>query len=564
MSGHHVQEEIRQAVAREREQHGERKAEPKGAGDQDGGDGRGPGYYDQLKLDFDDNHLGDARRFSTRFGGRLVFDNIQGRWFRFNHTHWIEDIGRRHLHCLTEIAQDYKAQSGFYAKKMADLVASVEYKDASQTKQKDMLSPLLQKKKAWEARAKELKDPTRIKKALDLASVCVDGFLGVLGKEWNPDPNLFATANKVINLRNGKALAPDPSLYINRASAVAWNGLHAECEMWDTFLQQVFNGDEELIKYVQKCVGYWLTGFMTHQEFYCLWGPQGRNGKGVFFRTIRKVMGSYFQTIPPKFLLDEKTLQATDKPDQVLVALEHTRLACASEAPKRARFSEGAIKALSGGDPITCRGMWASNLTEYTPKFKLLFVTNRVPSVAGDDKAFQDRLRIIKFSRTFKHGVEPDTEKGVYPMDPQLEFKLHTQENLSGILAWAVRGAIDFCRSMDLTPPDSVLATTADYMRDNDFAGEFIEQCLEVTEATESDARDHNRTQMKVIYEVFQRWCKEEKSIPESKIWSQNALGKDFTNRTELHKVPPRNVVFYNVRIKNDWLNNKGQPNWEF
>lgn len=174
-----------------------------------------------------------------------------------------------------------------------------------------------------------------------MASVAAPGFLGMVGTEWNKDPYLFACGNMVIDLRTGKALEPDPAFYINRASEIEWNGLNAESALWDEFLTQVFNQDEELIDYIQKCVGYWMTGLMTFQEFYCLWGPQGRNGKGVFFRTLRKVMGSYFQMMPSKYLLDEKSLQNTDKPDQHLVSLEHTRLACASESPKRRSFPKG-------------------------------------------------------------------------------------------------------------------------------------------------------------------------------------------------------------------------------
>ncbi|MEF2145141.1 MAG: phage/plasmid primase, P4 family [Desulfovibrionaceae bacterium] len=548
MSKDEIKRQVDEAVRTEQEQYQKSKEE------QPSGTTTPTGYVDQLKVDYDDNHMGDARRFSERFGGKLIFDNTQGRWFRFQDTHWGEDMGRTHRHSLTHIAEDYRQQARFYGQKAQEMQGSDEYLALeTKTAKREMLDPLLRQQSAWDRRAKELKDPGRIGKVLDLASVANPGYLGILGTEWNADPYLFACANAVIDLRTGKTLPANPFNYINRASGILWDKLQAESDLWETFLQQVFAEDQELIDYVQRCTGYWLTGLSNVQEFYCFWGPQGRNGKGVFFRTIRQIMGSYFQQIPPKFLLDEKALQSSDKPDQILVSLEHTRLACASEAPKRARFSEGAIKALSGGDPITCRGLYSNNITEYIPKFKMLFVTNRVPSVSGDDRAFQERLRIIKFGCTFRQGVDPDPEARVYPMDPQLEHKLHQPEHLSGILAWAVRGAVEFLKTMDLTPPASVLATTEDYMASNDFVGEFLEQCLEVTDATPTAATDWTRTQMKDIYQVFQRWCKEEKSIPESKIMSQNALGKDFTNRTELVKVPPKNKVFYNVVIRAEW-----------
>ncbi|TVM15043.1 hypothetical protein DPQ33_16275 [Oceanidesulfovibrio indonesiensis] len=548
-----VKKEVEQAVAEERAAH---QQQPEQAEPSPGQDTRprDKAYYDQLRKDFDDNHMGDARRFSERFDGKLAYDNIQGRWFMYNQTHWKQDRGHVHKHKVTEIADDYKALSFQMIQRIKEEKAKPEFQALNKGDQKDHLRPLLANQKAYESRAKEIKDPTRINKVLDLSSVAAPGYLGVIGKEWNQDPHLFACGNKVLDLQSGKALDPNPKFYINRASTIEWAGLQAESELWDSFLGQVFNADQELIDYIQKCVGYWMTGLMTHQEFYCLWGPQGRNGKGVFFRTLRMVMGSYFQMIPSKYLLDEKSLQNTDKPDQHLVTLEHTRLACASEAPKRAKFSEGAIKQLSGGDPITCRGMYSLDVTEYIPKFKILFATNRVPSVNGDDKAFQERLRIIKFPCTFKHGAEPDPDAKIYPMDPQLEQKLHTRENLQGILAWAVRGAVEFLASGTLTPPESVFSDTRSFMEDNDFIGEFIRECLEVhPDAPSTNTPKEQKTQMKHIYEVFRKWSMEEKAVPENKVWSMRALGSDFGNRTDIHRVSPQNLVFYNITIKPAW-----------
>lgn len=551
--------EIAEAVEQERAQHEQALAEKQTA-KQEIEPSRGKGYFDQLKVDFDDNHLGDARRLAGKFGGKLVYDNIQGRWFQYNCTHWFQDRGRVHTHKVTEIAADYKSQSEYYARRIKEEMAKPEFLELNKTAKADHIRPFQQKQKAWAARAKDLKDPTRINKVLTMASVATPGYLGIVGKEWNQDPYLFACGNKVIDLRTGKALDPDPAFYINRSSEIEWTGLMAESVLWDEFLSQVFNGDEELIHYIQKCVGYWMTGLMTFQEFYCLWGPQGRNGKGVFFRTLRKVMGSYFQMMPSKYLLDEKSLQNTDKPDQHLVSLEHTRLACTSEAPKRAKFSEGAIKQLSGGDPITCRGMYSLDVTEYIPKFKMLFATNRIPTVNGDDKAFQDRMRVIKFPCTFKMGVEPDPKAKIYPRDPRLEEKLHTPENLSGILAWCARGAKEFIESGTLIPPTSVLADTRETMEDNDPIGEFIRDCLDVhPDAPATDTPADQKTQMKDIYEVFTRWSIEEKGTPKDKVWAMRTLGTDFRNRADFYKVSPQNKTFYNVTIKQEWYQD-GMP----
>lgn len=200
--------------------------------------------------------------------------------------------------------------------------------------------------------------------------------------------------------------------------------------------------------------------------------------------------------------------------------------------------------------------MYSLDVTEFIPKFKMLFATNRVPAVNGDDKAFQERLRIIKFPCTFKAGAKPDPEAKVYPMNPMLEEQLHTQENLPGILAWCVRGAVEFIASGALAPPESVLSDTKDFMESNDFIGEFIRDCLEVhPDAPETNTPAELKTQMKEIYEVFKKWCADEKSISEKNTWAMNTVGKDFSNRTDLFRVSPRNKKFYNVTIKQEWKN---------
>ncbi len=124
------------------------------------------------------------------------------------------------------------------------------------------------------------------------------GSLGISGDEWNKHTTLFACKNCILDLETGRTLDPDPNLYISQSSQVEWRGLHQEAPDWEAFLQQIFLGDEDLIEYVQMLCGYWLTGMTTIQEFWVLFGPLGRNGKGVFFRTLRAIMGNYYARSP--------------------------------------------------------------------------------------------------------------------------------------------------------------------------------------------------------------------------------------------------------------------------
>ena len=498
--------------------------------------------YAQLKTDMDDEYIGLARRFCAHHDGAFVFDNTLSRWFRSCSTHWDLDVDRYHLKAVAELAAPFEAQADFF-RDMAQQLLDEDDKDKRG-------KAYLKASKAWDSTAKRLKEPTAMKKVLELASAGGSS-LGISGHEWNKHPNLLVAKNAVIDLETAKEVKAGPSLYLNQHSPVEWTGLHAESELWDEFLSQVFLGNQQLIDYVQTCVGYWISGYNSIQEFWTLWGPQGRNGKGVFFRSLRAVMGNYYVSLDPLMLMDTKFQRQGGGPNPELVNLRFKRLAVASESKKGAVFSMDAIKRWTGGDPIPCRGMNSDNIIELLPEFKLLFVTNRLPTVSdATDNAFRSRLRIIKFLARFSSvASEVDPSRNIFPMDPQLERKLHSPEVLSAILAWAVRGAKHFFDAgMRLEAPLDVLAETDTYMADQDLIGTFIRAALIVTEGGQGQ-----RTSAKDVYLAFRNWCVQDQLMPEKYVPTLSSFGRDFKIRQDIKQVPPVNFVNYNVVVREEW-----------
>lgn len=509
--------------------------------------------YEQLVADRDDEYVGLARRFCAHHRGAFVYDNTVQRWYRSNCTHWDMDIDRCNLGAVAELAPPFEAQAEFFGELAAQAFeAEASETDTALAKEHKARGKAMQKvAKSWEAVAKRLKEPTSMKKVLELAGAGTAS-LGISGAEWNKHPNLLVAKNAVIDLETGREVKADPSLYLNQHSPVEWSGLHAESELWDEFLFQVFLGNQQLIDYVQACVGYWISGFNSIQEFWTLWGPQGRNGKGVFFRTLRAVMGNYYVSLDPQMLMDTKFQRQGGGPSPELVNLRFKRLAVASESKKGATFSMDAIKRWTGGDPIPCRGMASDNIVELLPEFKLLFVTNRLPQVSdATDNAFKSRLRIIKFLARFSSVAgEVDPARNIFQMDPLLERKLHAPEVLSAVLAWAVRGALAFFRAgMRLDAPLEVLAETDAYMQDQDMVGQFIRSALIITEG---DSRE-SRSGAKSVYRSFRRWCIEEQLIPEKYVPTMSSFGRDLKIRPDIKVVPPVNFVNYNVVIREEW-----------
>jgi putative DNA primase/helicase len=388
-----------------------------------------------------------------------------------------------------------------------------------------------------------------MKKVLTLAGSGKSS-LGISGDEWNKYPSLFACKNCVLDLETGKARDADPGLLINQASPIEWRGLNQEAGEWESFLRQIFLGDDELIDYIQTCVGYWLTGLTTIQEFWTLFGPMGRNGKGVFFRTLRAVMGDYYASIPSAMLTESKMTQGGG-PNPELVRLRFTRLAVASEAPKRARISEDALKTYTGGDPVSCRSMYSNTILEFIPILKILFAFNRIPQMDGADAAFRARLNVIPFKAHFTADKSKwSDEDHIYRLDPLLEHRMHTPDILSQILSWAVRGAVRFFAHGAPAKPGAVAAETDEAMDEMDPVGEFIKQALIITRGEDK----YSRTQAAPIYDSFVKWCKEEKRLSDKFIRSMTVFGSDFKNRPEIKIVPPKNIRTYNVTIRPEWV----------
>ena len=180
---------------------------------------------------------------------------------------------------------------------------------------------------------------------------------------------------------------------------------------------------------------------------------------------------------------------------------------------------------------------------------KILFATNDMPMVNGSDTAFKRRLRIIKFLAQFVDQAEVDPDKNQYLIDRDLEEKLSTPESLSAILAWAVRGAIKYYRD-GMECPSCVLAEVNEYMDDQDDIGNFITQCLEITDATMDHAHPGNRTSGAEVYQQFKTYCTEVLKIPEDKVISNTRFGLKFKDKQGITRTPPKNVRYYNVLIR--------------
>ncbi len=273
-------------------------------------------------------------------------------------------------------------------------------------------------------------------------------------EQWDVDPWLLNTPGGTVDLRTGELHDHCREDYCTKTTAVAPSG---DCPLWRAFLRRVTNKNNELELFLQRMVGYCLTGVTREHVLFFLYGP-GANGKSVFLTTISEAMGDYARTSAIEtFLASTGERHPTD-----LAGLHGARLVTAIEVEDGRRWAESRIKAVTGGDKIAARFM-RQDYFEYTPQFKLLIAGNHKPALSTVDEAVRRRLHLVPFVVTIP----------VADRDPELVERL--QSELPGVLQWAIEGCVAWLHD-GLNAPDAVTEATNEYLAAEDALGRWLEE----------------------------------------------------------------------------------------
>lgn len=256
----------------------------------------------------------------------------------------------------------------------------------------------------------------------------------------------------------------------------------AECPRWRQFLREVFNGNEALIRFVQKALGYTLTGSTREHVLFILHGT-GANGKSVFLETASHVLGDYAQSARAEMLMNSG--RRSGGPSEAEAALHGARMVTTNETSAGGRLDEATVKRLTGGDTVRARKLYQQEF-EFEPTHKIWFATNHKPEIRGTDHAIWRRIRLIPFRRTFSRSEQDET----------LSEKL--RDEAPGILAWMIEGCKRW-QQEGLKPPEVVQQATRSYRSEMDVLGTFLEECT---------VRNVNASaQATKLYEAYREWC---------------------------------------------------------
>jgi len=276
--------------------------------------------------------------------------------------------------------------------------------------------------------------------------------------EWDADPWLLNTPGGVVDLKTGRMRPHERADRMTKITTATPSG---DCSTWRQFIDEVTGGDKELQSYLQRMVGYALTGSTQEHALFFLYGT-GANGKSVFVNTLATILGDYATNAPMDTFMETRT----DRHPTDMAGLRGARFVAAIETEQGKRWAESKLKNLTGGDKISARFM-RQDFFEFFPQFKLFVAGNHKPAIRNIDEAMKRRLHLIPFTIT----VPPERR------DKNLQQKLLAERD--GILAWAVQGCLDWQRHGRLSPPQRVVDATEEYFEAEDALGRWLdERCV--------------------------------------------------------------------------------------
>lgn len=318
--------------------------------------------------------------------------------------------------------------------------------------------------------------------------------------EFDQDPYLFNCKNGTLDLRTREFRAHSPGDLLATISGVKYDP-EATSELWERFIDDVTQGDKDTAIYLQKAMGYGLTGDTSEECFFTLYGATTRNGKGTLMETYMALVGGYGRAARPETIA-QKDKANSNAPTEDIARLAGARVVNISEPGKQMVLSASLVKTLTGRDTINARFL-NENSFEFVPQFKLFINTNHLPKVTDPTVFDSGRVKVVPFNRHFSEEEQ----------DKNLKRRLRQTENLSGILNWCLDG-LRLLQETGLDAPRTVREATAQYRRDSDKISRFVDEMMEPD--------PHGEIRTEEAYQVYQDWCARNGHIAESMpTWKQ-------------------------------------------
>lgn len=429
---------------------------------------------------------GNAQRFKDAYGEVIRYSYIRKEWYFYDGKIWIVDQEGK-----------IKTLADSTIEKMKDEPIYVP-KDADPEEIEKAFNKHVKAARSSRGKISMLKETEHL--------------LPIKPEEFDADKTLFNVQNGYLDLRSGKLMPHAKDKFFTKVSNVEYTD-KIDCPLWLDFLDTIFDHDQDLIDYMQRAVGYSLSGSTEEQVMFVLFG-NGRNGKSVFLDIITEMFGNYSTNIQPQTIMVK---QQSGGANSDIARLDGARLVTTTEPNEGSRLDEGLVKQLTGGDRVTARFLYGSEF-DFEPELKLWMATNHKPVIRGTDDGIWRRMAIVPFT------VQIPAEK----VDKQLKNKL--KRELTAILNWAVEG-YQLWKIRGLDEPKVIVDQRKEYQTEMDSIEAFIEECC--------IRQEGHSVQSKIIYQAYRDWA----SANGQYMMSSTKFGREMGNK--FPKIKSSGVIKY-------------------
>jgi len=396
--------------------------------------------------------VGNAKRLVAQHGEDIRYVYEYKTWIYWKSNIWIKDKNG-HMSRL--------------AKKVADSIYN-EYE--SQTDENI--------KKTLKSHAISSESKKSLKSMVDVAST--ECSIPISQSVLDNDKYLLGVKNGTIDLRTGTLILSTKKQMITKRANVEFDA-EAKCPLWEKSINQMMAGDQDVVEYLQKAVGYSLTGDTSEQLLFFLYG-YGENGKSVFIKVIQTLLADYAMQTPVATIMNK----AKGNIPNDIARLNGARLVATSETEEGSRLNNSEIKHITGGDVVTARFL-KQEFFEFVPQFKLWISGNHKP-ILGEEYGIWRRFVLIPFEVRFDKTTR----------DNQLEDKL--LQELPGILNWAIKGCLKL-QKLKLTKsmPKKIAEAIKEYKTENDRIESWSDEyCMKNPTSRETSTE---------LYQSFKKWA---------------------------------------------------------
>ena len=433
--------------------------------------------------------IGNSRMFVDYYRRIILMNDTRGRWYIYDGRVWRPDA---HGLKIAEMAKDFHDTLLLFA----NSITSEDTRDRFLKRVEK-----LDQRKFRDIMIRDAGADTSI-------MITMDAF--------DRDKYLFNCHNGTYNLTTGEFRPHAPSDFLTKMTEVDYDP-DAVCERWLTFMDEIMERDQDRIRYLQKAIGYAMSGDTRLECMFILYGATARNGKGTTMETVLRILGEYGRTAKSE-MLSANGLVNSSGPSEDVARLNGARMVNISEPEKHMQINASLTKQMTGNNMLTARYL-RENSFEFKPQFKLFIDTNHLPQISDMTLFESDRIRIIPFYRHFT-AEERDIDLKSYFSQP---------ENLSGILNWCLEGFRMYWEE-GLEMPQSVNEATSRYREQSDRVMMFTAQCVKKDKGSELRAQ--------AIYTRYKDWCAEN--------------GFKYENATNFRKKMEQNFVYQRRRPWNE------------